>query len=76
MKLFPDEMEEGINYRNKNENENYDEEKNEGETTYSTSTKIDEGNGVINERGGKDVDLFEFDAYTCSGDRFYDIFDK
>ena len=38
MKLFPDEMEEGINYRNKNENENYDEEKNEGETTYSDST--------------------------------------
>ena len=38
--------------------------------------QIDEGKGVINERGGKDVDLFEFDAYTCSGDRFYDIFDK
>ena len=50
--------------------------KNEGETTYSDSTKIDEGKGVINERGGKDVDLDEFDASTCSGDRFYDFFDK
>ena len=31
---------------------------------------------VINERGGKDVDLDEFDASTCSDDRYYDIFDK
>ena len=54
----------------------YDEEKEEGETKDSDSTKIDEGKGVINERGGKDVCLGEFDASTCSGDRFYDIFDK
>ena len=32
--------------------------------------------GVIDERGGKDVDLDEFDASTFSGDRFYDIFDN
>ena len=31
---------------------------------------------MIDERGGKDVDLDEFDASTCSGDSFYDIFDK
>ena len=31
---------------------------------------------MINERGGKHVYLDEFDASTCSGDRFYDIFDK
>ena len=31
---------------------------------------------MINERGGKDVDLDEFDASTCSGDRYYDIFIK
>ena len=37
---------------------------------------MDEGKGVINEIGGKDVDLDEFDASTCSGDRYYDIFDK
>ena len=30
----------------------------------------------MNERGGKDIDLDEFDASTCSGDRFYDIFHK
>ena len=31
---------------------------------------------MVNERGGNDVDLDGFDASTCSGDRFYDIFDK
>ena len=31
---------------------------------------------MIDERGGKDTDLDEFDASTCSGDRFYDIFYK
>ena len=31
---------------------------------------------MIDERGDKDVDLDEFDASTCSGDSFYDIFDK
>ena len=30
----------------------------------------------MNERGGKDVNLDEFDASTCSGDTFYDIFDE
>ena len=30
---------------------------------------MDEGKGVINERGVKDVDLDEFDESTCSGDR-------
>ena len=69
-------MEEGVNDRNENKNEKYDEEKEEGETKDSDSTKIDEGKGVVNERGGKDADLDEFDASTCSGDRFYDIFDK
>ena len=73
---FSDEMEEGVNDRNENKNKNYDEEKNEGETTDYDSTTIDEGKGVMNERGGKDVDLDEFDPSTCSGDRFYDIFDK
>ena len=57
-------------------NEKYDEEKKEGETTDYDSTTIDEGKWVINERGGNDVDLDEFDASTFSGDRFYDIFDK
>ena len=37
---------------------------------------MDEGKGVINEGGGKDVDLDEFDASTYSGDIYYDIFDK
>ena len=73
---FPGDMEEGVNDRNQNKNENYDGEKNEGETTDSDSTTIDEDKGVINERGGKDIDLNEFYASTCSGDRFYDIFDK
>ena len=31
---------------------------------------------MINKRGGNDVDLDEFDASTCSGDKYYDIFDK
>ena len=50
--------------------------KNGGETTDCYSTTSDEGKGGINERGGKDVDSDGFDASTCSGDRFYDIFDK
>ena len=29
-----------------------------------------------NEKGGKDVDLDESDASTCSGDTYYDIFDN
>ena len=37
---------------------------------------MDEGKGVINEKGGKDVDLDEFDESTFSGDTYYDIFDK
>ena len=50
--------------------------KKECETTDSDRTTIDEGKGVIIERGGKYVYLDEFDASTCSGDRFYYIFDK
>ena len=50
--------------------------KNEGEIKDSDSTIIGEFKGVVYERGGKDVDLYEFDASTCSGDSFYDIFDK
>ena len=73
---LPDEMEEGVNDRNENKNENDDEIKNEGETKDSDSITIDEGKGVIIEIGGKDVDLYEVDASTCSGDRFNDIFDK
>ena len=69
-------MEECVYDRNNNKNEEYDEEKYEGETTDSESTTMDEGKGVIHERGGKDVDLDEFDESTCSGDRYYDIFDK
>ena len=37
---------------------------------------MDGGKGVNNEKGGKDVDLYEFDESTCSGDTYYDIFDK
>ena len=37
---------------------------------------MDEGNVVTNETGGKDVDLDEIYASTCSGDIYYDIFDK
>ena len=37
---------------------------------------MDEGKGVINEKGSKNVDLDEFDESTCSGDRYYDIVDK
>ena len=72
----PDDMDEGVNYRNKNKNEKYYEEKEEVQTTYSDSTTIGEGKGVIDERGGKGINLDEFDASTCSGDRFYDSFDK
>ena len=31
---------------------------------------------MIDERGGKDVDLEEFYASNCSGDIFFDIFHK
>ena len=44
--------------RNNNKNEKYDEGKNEDETTDSESTTMDEGKGVINEKGDKDVDLY------------------
>ena len=37
---------------------------------------MDEGKGVNNEKGVKDVDLDEFDESTCSGDTYYDIFDN
>ena len=37
---------------------------------------MDVGKGVINEKGGKDVYLDEFDESTCSGDTYPDIFDK
>ena len=47
-----------------------DEEKKADEKIDSESTTIGEGNGVIDERGGKDVDLDQFDASTCSGDSF------
>ena len=69
-------MEEYVNDRNDNKNEKYDKEKEADETIDSDITKIGEGKGLINERGGKDVDLYEFNASTCSGDSFYDIFDK
>ena len=69
-------MEEGVNDRNNNKNEKYDEGKNEYETTDYTSTTIGEGIVLIDERGVKGVELDEFDASTCSGDSFYDIFDK
>ena len=54
---FPEETEEREYDRNNNKNGKYDEKKNECETTDSESTTMDEGKGVINERGGKDVDL-------------------
>ena len=37
---------------------------------------MDEGKVLINERGGKDFDLDEFDESICSGERYYDIFVK
>ena len=52
---FPDEMQEGVNDRNENKTGDYD-EKNEDETTDYDSTTSDKGKGVMNERGGKDVD--------------------
>ena len=54
---LPDDMEEGVYARNKNKNEKYDDREKEGETIDSDSTTMDEGKGVINERGGNDVDL-------------------
>ena len=37
---------------------------------------MDEGKGVNNEKGGKDVDLNELDESTCSDDTYYDIYDN
>ena len=54
---FSDEMREGVNDKNENKNEKYDEEKEDGKTTDSDSTTIDEFKGVMNERGEKDIDL-------------------
>ena len=68
-------MEEGVNDRKDKNNENTDEEKEAYERTYSEITTISEGKGVIDERGGKDVDLDEFDESTCSDDNFYDFSD-
>ena len=56
-------MEEGVN------DINY-EEKNKGEKTDSEITTMDEGKGVNNEKGRKDVDLDELDESTCSDDTY------
>ena len=37
---------------------------------------MDEGKGVNNEKGGKDVDLDELDESTCSDDTYYDMYDN
>ena len=58
---LPYEMEECVYDKNNNKNEKSDEGGKEGETTDSKSTTMDEVKGVIIERGGKDVDLYEFD---------------
>ena len=50
-------MEEGVNDINDNKNEKYDEGKKADKTTDFDSTTIGEGKGVIDERGGNDVDL-------------------
>ena len=50
-------MEEGVSDINDNKNEKYNEEKDVDKTTYSDSTTIGEYKGVIDERGGKNVDL-------------------
>ena len=50
-------MKEGVYDRNNNKNVKYDEENNKGESSDSESNTLDEGKGVIDERGGKDVDL-------------------
>ena len=50
-------MKESVNDRNDNKNQEYDEGKESYEITGSDITTIGEGSGVINERGGKDVDL-------------------
>ena len=54
----PVDMQEGVKDIN-------DEVKNEGETTDSKSTTMDEVKVVNNEKGGKDVDLYELDESTC-----------
>ena len=46
----------------------------ERETIDSEKTTMDEGKGVNNNKGGKDVDLYEVDESTCSGDTYYDIY--
>ena len=73
-------MEEGVNDKNDDKNEKNDEGKESDETTYSENTTIGEGKVVVDEIDGKDVDLddlvSEFDASTCSGDNFYDIFEN
>ena len=45
-------MEEYVNYKVYDKNEKNDEEKEENEATDSGRTKIDEGKGVNDERGG------------------------
>ena len=71
-------MEEGVNDRKDDKNEGKNEEKKTDKTTDSESITTSEGKRVIYERGRKDVELddsvSEFDAPTCSGDSFYDIF--
>ena len=37
---------------------------------------MDEGKGVNNENGSKDIDLDEIDESTCSDDTYYDIYDN
>ena len=60
---LPDDMEERVRDRNNNKNEKYDQEEKEGETTNYKSTTMDEGKGVIDERGGKDVDEVKNDNF-------------
>ena len=62
--------------RYNNRNEKYDEKNIYYETTDAESTTMDDGRGVNNKKGGKDVDLDEFDECTCSGDTYYDIYDN
>ena len=66
---IPFDMEEGVKDIN-------DEVKNEGETTDSESTTMDEGKGVNNEKVGENVDLDELDESTCYDDKYYDIYDN
>ena len=52
-------MQECVNDKFYDVNEKNDEEKEEDKTTYSESTKIDEGKVVNDERGVEDVALVE-----------------